>query len=241
MSAQPERYLVIGESGSGKSVLSAELVRSLRARGVAPLLVVVSADDATESPLSGLCGTREEVTDEVARRPLDLARFVRERGPAGVYLEVTAYGEAREAFMGRLGAAVLDVGACLFVVDEAHELAGRKADPRLLNVWTRGRKRGVTAVAITQSIKQRATSGVSPVILNRSTVLVVFGFADPTGHEAAQVVEFMPEAAPHLPRLRGPHDGRPPEYLVRHAPSGRAVAMLRTGEVPLSPERGAPV
>lgn len=226
---QPERYLVIGESGTGKTVLAAELVRRLRSTRAAPLLVVVSADDPRESPLARLCATREEVTDEVARRPLDLVALIRDRAPAGVYLEVTAYGEHRDAFMGRLGAAVLALGSCLLVVDEAHELVGRRADPRLLSVWTRGRKRHVTPVAITQSLKQRATTGVSPTVLNRSTVLVAFGVADPTGHEAAQLLDLMPQAREILPRLRGPQDGAP-EYIVRHAPTGRTVASLRDGE-----------
>lgn len=233
--SQAERYLVIGETGAGKTVLATELVQSLRARGAAPLLVIASTDDATESPLAALCSTREEVDTTRATRSVDLYAFLLARAPAGVYLEVTAVDAARDAFMDRLGAAVLQLGATLLVVDEAHELLGRRAGPRLLSVWTRGRKRGVTAVAITQSIKQRPTTGVSPTVLNRSTTLVAFGFADPTGHEAAQVLDVMPEAAEYLPRLRTPHDGGPPEYLVRHSPSGRLEAVMRDGVKLLAP------
>mgnify|MGYP002621596609 FL=1 len=233
--SQTNRYLIVGDSGSGKTVLAAELVRALQRARAFRNLVVLSADTADESALSVLCGQHDEVTDELARAQLDLIAYLRRHGPHGAYLEVTAQGDARARFLAALGTAVMGEGDTLVVVDEAQEIADRAAPLEFLNLWTRGRKRQVTVVAITQSIKQRPTMGVSPTVLNRSSVLVALSISDPTGHEHAQLSHLAPRLSEHLPRLRSPIDGGPPEYAVAHLPTGRALVNLRGGELDLSP------
>jgi hypothetical protein len=240
VSAQTDRYLIVGESGSGKTWQAAAIIDALRDRRAFRRLVVLSTDAPAESPLAQRCQHQEEVTDELAARPLDLERFVRERGPAGVYLEVTAFGAAREQFLARLGAAIMAAGDTLVVVDEAHEIASARAPLEFLQLWTRGRKRTVTVVAITQSLKQRPTIGVAPTVLNRSTVHVQFATADPSGREREQIVAAFPQIEPHLDALRTPHDGGRPEYGVRHAPTGRALVVKRSGELDLTPSPTAP-
>lgn len=234
MSAQTDRYLVVGESGSGKTWTAAAILDALRDRRAFRYHVVLSTDAPSESVLADRCQHHEEVTDELAARPLDLERFLRDRGAAGVYLEVTAFGSSREAFLARFGRAVMALGSTLVVVDEAHEIASARAPLEFLQLWTRGRKRHVSVVAITQSMKQRPTLGLAPTVLNRSTVHVQFATADPTGNERAQIVSSFPQIDPYLDALRTPHDGGPPEYGVRHAPTGRAIVSLRSGELDLS-------
>lgn len=234
MSEQTDRYLIVGESGSGKTWKAAEVIDALRDRRAYRYLVALSTDAASDSPIAARCQHHEEVSDELAARELDLERYIRDRGPAGVYLEVTAFGDSRAAFLDRLGAAIMGVGDCLVVVDEAHEIADRRAPLGFLQLWTRGRKRTVTVLAITQSLKQRPTVGVSPTVLNRSSAFVVFGTADPTGREQSQIAQVFPQIEPYLANLRTPHDGGRPEYGVRHAPTGRAIVALRSGELDLS-------
>jgi DNA helicase HerA-like ATPase len=240
VSTQTDRYLVVGESGSGKTWQAAAIVDALGDRRAFRRLIVLSTDSPDESVLADRCQHQDEVTDELAGRALDLERYVRERGPAGVYLEVTAFGATREQFLARLGAAIMAAGDTLVVVDEAHEIASVRAPLEFLQLWTRGRKRTVTVVAITQSMKQRPTLGLHPTVLNRSTVHVQFATADPTGNERAQIVATFPQIEPHLDGLLTPHDGGRPEYGVRHAPTGRAVIVKRAGELDLTPSAPPP-
>jgi len=234
MSQQTDRYLIVGESGSGKTWQAAAIIDALRDRRAYRYLVALSTDAPADSPIASRCQHHDEVDDDLAARELDLERYVRERGAAGAYLEITAFGDARAAFLDRLGAAIMGVGDTLVVVDEAHEIADRRAPLGFLQLWTRGRKRTVTVVAITQSLKQRPTVGVSPTVMNRSSAFVVFGTADPTGREQAQIASVFPQIEPYLANLRTPHDGGRPEYGVRHAPTGRAIVSLRSGELDLS-------
>lgn len=232
--SQTDRYLVVGSSGSGKTVLAGELLDALEARRAFTRLVVLSTDEPKESALAVRCEHHEEISTEVAGRRIDLEGYLRQNGAAGVYFEITALGAGRTAFLEQLGAAIMAVGHVLLVVDEAHSIADRHVGLGFLELWTRGRKRGVTVVAITQSMKQSAAVGVNMTVIRGSSALVVFQVIDPSGHEQEQILRHFPHLGPYLAGLKPPRDGDPPEYGVLHTPTGRASVRLRSGDVDLT-------
>lgn len=238
--SQADRYLIVGGSGSGKTVLAGMLIDELAERHAFNRLVVLSTDEPGESPLADRCQHRHEVSNELAAKRIDLRRFLRDQGAAGVYLEVTAIGPDRVAFLDALGQAVMELGDVLVVIDEAHAIADRHAQLGFLEIWTRGRKRNVTPIAITQSLKQSPQVGLNPTVLRLSTVLVVFSTPDPTGHQQEQIIQTFPRIAPYLADLRDPKDGDAPEYGVQHSPTGRAYVRLRSGDVDLTQPSSQP-
>lgn len=226
--SQTRRYMVVGESGTGKTEGSADLIDRLRDVPAYRYLVVVSMDTAQESPLADRCAGVVEVTEDVAAADLDLAAVI--EAHAGVYFEISAdiEGKAFPEFLGRLGRAVMALGDVLLVVDEAAEVTP-KAPAEFLACWSRGRKRGVTIIAICQSLKQRGRFGIHPTVVNRSDVLIAYQLSDTK--EAEQVageMQFRP-AVEIVPALATPLDGGEPEFLVADTKLGRIVAYRRAG------------
>jgi len=193
-------------------------------------LVVLTRDARDQTPLAEHCYVHLELDDAlVARTPrLNWVSMI-EASAAGLFLEVTALDSA-PALAG-LGAAVLEVGNVLVVVDEAQQVVGRRTPPQMLQVWTRGRKRGINVITVTQSLKQRPVWGLHPTIISESTALVTFLKSDP--NEQQYIVSLCPAARDLVGQLRTPRDGTP-EYVVSDLVTGRTLAVLRDGEHDIS-------
>lgn len=224
------RVLVIGGSGSGKSTLSEAIVERYATLGRYRYLVVLTKDAAEHSRLSGFCNAAEELSDDVAAAGIDWRAAIEAAG--SLFLEVTALeGDARRDCLDALGRALLELGDVLLVVDEAQQIVDRNAPPGLLQLWTRGRKHGVSIVTITQSLKQRSTWGLHPTAINEATALVSFLKTDP--NEVKQVTDLFPELGDRVATLKTPRDGSP-EYAVKDLITGRALLVTRQGELDIT-------
>ena len=222
------RFLVIGGSGSGKTTLVKEIAEAYRARGAYRQLVVVSKDTPEESALAPLCAVHVEVDDATAALNLDLTKAIRDA--ESIYFEITAVDVA--PFLSQLGPALMELGAVLVLVDESQNILDRNCPAPMLQVPTRGRKRGVHLVCITQSIKQRPTYGLNPTFINEATCLVTFLKSDP--NEQKHVLALFPELGDRLGELRTPRDGAP-EYAVKDLITGRCLLVARDGEHDITP------
>lgn len=225
MSTQTNRVLIVGDSGSGKTTLARELVRRYDELGRRELLVVVSKDASHESALAELCGASLVLSDELADRGVDW-RAVLERHPR-IYVEAEAIGGELLEQLDELASAILERGSALVVFDESNELLSRKAGRRLVSLWTRGRKRWIDAVAIGQSPLQAGDMGIHREVIKRSNALVAFQLRD--GREADAAARWLHCDAERVQNLRTPHDGGEAEYIVCHAPTGRAQLVGRSG------------
>lgn len=233
--ASTNRILVIGGSGSGKSTLAEAVVERYATLSKYRHLVVLTKDSAEQSRLSGFCNAAEELSDEAAAAGVDWRRAIEAAG--SLFLEVTAL-EPRDA-LDTLGAAIIELGDVLLVVDEAQQIVDRNAPAGLLQCWTRGRKHGVNIITITQSLKVRPNWGLNPVAINEATALVTFHKSDT--NEVAQVARLFPELGDRVASLRTPRDGTP-EWAVKDLITGRALLVTRQGEVDITagtPAEGA--
>lgn len=224
---QTHRYLIVGDSGSGKTVYVSHLLDAHEREKPSDFIVVISTDSPEDSELSKRCNKVVELDNELAALEIDWVRYLKKH--TSVYIEVTALDP--HAAIGRVAAALLTLGNALGVFDEINETVTRKADPRTLTLWTRGRKRGVHLVASATSMKQRDQTGINPVVITRSNVLVTFLVFEE--HEFNQITKEFPRIKPHLRNLKTPHDGGLPEYAWRHKPTGRERLVLRSGEYDL--------
>lgn len=231
---QTNRLLIIGSSGSGKSTLAEAVVERYATLGRYRYLVVLTKDAPEHSRLSEFCHAVAELDDKAAGAGIDWRRAIEAAG--SLFLEVTAL-DARDALAG-IGRAVIELGDVLLVVDEAQQVVDRNAPPDFLQLWTRGRKHGVSIVTITQSLKIGPTYGLNVVCRREATALVTFHKSDT--EELKQLRELLQSAelAERVPTLRTPRDGGRPEYIVRDLTTGRALLVSREGEVDMS--AGAP-
>lgn len=234
--ASTNRFLIIGGSGSGKSTLSEAIVEEYATLGRYRYLVVLTKDAPEHSRLSEFCNAAQELTDEIAAAGVDWRAAIQAAG--SLFLEVTALpGDELRDTLDALGQAVLDLGDVLVVVDEAQQIVDRNTPPRLLQLYTRGRKHGVHIITITQSIKQQATWGLHPTAIREATALVTFLKHD--RNEVKQISEIFPELGDRVSELRTPRDGAP-EYAVKDLITGRSVIVTRAGEVDITAGSSAP-
>lgn len=226
------RILCVGESGCGKSHLMSTYARKLWAhpkRQKRPrYLLVVSKDTVEQSRFSGLCKAKSEVPQAVADMELDIAALLRQHQSA--YFELTAHEP--KAFLAAVGSAVLELGSCLVIFDEAQSYLTSNAPHEVLDIYTRGRKFGIHAITIVPTIKQRGNYGLNRVITNEYTTLVSFRKTDPKEQEL--IAEHIPALAGNkdvLGSLKDPSDGKSPEFVVVDKLTGRASVQLRSGPV----------
>ena len=217
------RWLIIGESGSGKSYFASALIDDYLDNVACDLMVCFSTDAPGESRLAERCAHHVELTDELAELTVDHVAFLQKH--KSVYYELTALNPHR--FIGDVSEAVLALGYVLIVFDEADGYVNQKADRRTLSLYPRGRKRGVNIATIATSIKQNGALGLAPEVVRRSNILVAF-HTDET-HEQNAVYERFPRAKGQLGELLTPRDGGLPEYVIR-AEGGRELLVSRTGE-----------
>lgn len=214
---QTNRFLVVGPSGSGKSQLARRIIQAYQGR-YRYLVVLDTSEDYRP-----LCRAHVEITQSRAGHEYNLAGFIRRARSAA--FEVTAVKP--DAFLARLGAALMSLGDVLLVVDEAHQFLGPSCPLELLSVWTGGRKKNIHAIAITQSSKLSSTFGISKVIIRQTTAAIYFRTEEP--NEAATIEQAHPELAGHVRQLQTPHDGGAPEYAVVDTRRGRSGLLLRQG------------
>jgi DNA polymerase III delta prime subunit len=220
---QTNRILILGQSGTGKTTLALELAEQYLELGRREFHVTVSKDASYESALARLADSTCELTDERADAGIDWRRLL-EAHPR-LYVEVSAI-EPFKALDG-LGAALMQLGSALVIVDEANELAGASCGKQWLALWTRGRKRWIDVIAIGQSPLQSGQMGIHREISKRSNALVSFQLRDP--REAAAAAKWLEVNPDQISRLRTPHDSGAPEYIVTHADTGRAQLIARSG------------
>lgn len=221
------RLLVIGGSGSGKSTLSEKIVAEYKRQNKYRYLVVLTRDSAADSGFSGFCNASQELTSDLAKKSIDWKRAIEAAG--SLFLEVTALDP--HAALDELGRAILELGDVLLVIDEAQQIVDRNTREGLLEVYVRGRKRGISIITITQSIKQRSRWGLHPTAIGEASALVTFIKTDP--NEQKHVLEIFPELGDRLGRLRTPRDGAP-EYAVKDVITGRAIIHSREGEIDIT-------
>lgn len=226
------RLLVIGSSGSGKSTLVSSYVDEMQRKNKVNFLVVLTKDSAEESPFSARCAVVEELHNENAGAPVNWTGLLRDH--KSLFLEVSAFEP--HAALDELAAAVLELGSCLVVIDEAHQIVTKDAGMKLLELYTRGRKRGVHVCTICTSIMQRPGFGLNAVVVNEVSALV--SFLKTEQREVSKLSEIAPPFRDHLSTLATPRDHGAPEYLVLEFETGRALKVGRTGEVDIS-ERAA--
>ena len=222
-----DRTLVIGESGSGKTVLAAtyakKLIKHKDHRRRPRHTVIVSKDPREQSALAPLCQTHAEVSQRTSQMTLDLKTAIKEAG--SIYFELTAHDP--RYFLQQLGAAVLAIGGILCIFDEAQSYLKSDAPTEILDVYSRGRKFGLHVITITPSIKQRNNYGLHRTITNEYTKFIAFRKTEPL--EQKLITEHIPGASAELlANLKGPNDGKP-EYIVMDKLSGRTSVQLRSG------------
>lgn len=221
--ASTNRWLIIGESGSGKSRLAADLIDRYRRAGKRRHVVMLTLGAASESELTRHARAVVELDDDAAAQPISYRALI--EAEQRVLFEVTTVDPSPA--LERIAGAVMELGNTLIVIDEAAELVNQRAPQRVLSLWTRGRVRCVDIIAIAQSIKQRPALGLNAVAINRSTVLVAFQFSD--SNELADLRTRFPHTGDMIQALRSPRDGKAPEYAVRDALTGRECVYLREG------------
>lgn len=221
--ASTNRILCIGGSGSGKTTLMNEVVREYDRQDKYTYLVVLSKDEPEQSPFAERCALVAELDDDAAAAGIDWRAALAQH--RSLYIEVTAleYHDALDA----LGAALLELGSALIVVDEAQQIVDRNTKPGILQLYTRGRKYGISVISITQSIKQRSNWGLNAVAINEATALVTFLKTDP--NEQKHILELIPELGDRLGTLKTPRDGAA-EYAVKDLITGRVLLVARDGE-----------
>lgn len=221
--ASTNRILCIGGSGSGKTTLMQSVLEEYTRQHKYAYLVVLTKDEAENSPFSQSCAFKCELDDQAAAAGINWRRLLEEHG--SVFVEVTAL-EHHEA-LDALGQAVLELGSALVVIDEAQQIVDRNTGPQFLQLYTRGRKYGISIISITQSIKQRSNWGLNAVAINEATALVTFLKTDP--NEQKHVLDLIPELGDRLGQLKTPRDGAP-EYAVKDFLTGRVLLVARDGE-----------
>jgi len=155
-----ERLLVVGQTGSGKSVFAGRLLEHVRA---SPILVL---------------DTKGERTFDSIEQRVTLAQLKRmERGDLDDYVCLTPDEEeigdpmALDAYVRWVYRRLCP---CCLYIDELYMLhAGTHAGPGIVGAYTRGRSRGLTLIGGSQR-----PSWVSRFALTESSAYAVFWLAD---------------------------------------------------------------
>lgn len=226
---QAGNWLVIGSSGSGKSVYLDRLLSAYAGRY--RYLVVIN----TTSQLAEHCRRREYVPLEKLALPYDpakLAELIRAHG--SVHFEL-APGDAAEGFLDRLGQACMALGEyetdecrVLIVMDEARYWVKKGAMPRgLERCEAEGRKFGVDIIKATQRLGSSGVDTVDLAAVNQITRLAVFPLAEL--NQRKRVQEMFPDLPdPSSLRRPDPVAGRGGEYLVWDCLRGQGARIELT-------------
>jgi hypothetical protein len=218
---QTLRLLTVGKSGSGKSTLNKDILRALRGR-YRHLVICNIKRELSEfvPPWARFVVSDGERVDEEK-----LYRFIKRY--RRVFFQVI--DPKPQAFMDKLGRAVMRLRHVHVVVDEAHNLLEHGKEGRgFLMAITGGREQGISFQFITQSVMAGA-GGLSKVVQRQCTHFITFRLTDVA--EVKRILEMFGELGEGVARLAryNPQEGdpHPSEYAVKHMDASRAEVVRR--------------
>lgn len=229
--ATAHNWLILGQSGSGKTRFLRELVLEYKPRA-RRLLILNTSDE-----LRDLCKHYEYVDNEALERSYSiegLARLIDQKGrDGGLFLEI-APGDALPKFLDVLGEAVMSLGVknsdaleLVLVYEEAQNWLSKATMRRgTMRVETEGRKFGIAAVKATQVLAATGSDVLSPLAIKQVTRLVVFPLGE--ANDRLNVAKRYPDLGdPGELAMPNPARNWGPEYLVFDRPRGRVVRVVR--------------
>jgi DNA helicase HerA-like ATPase len=208
---QTFRLLMVGKSGSGKSALARQVIRSMEGRY--RHLIIVNRKREFAELVQGRYTVREDGSPAPALKQHRRILF-----------QVTGYDP--RPFLDQLGQTIMQMQDVLLVMDEAHHFFPRGQTPRgLFEVLTGGRELGHSTLFITQML-QGATGGIEPGVRRQASHLVTFRVSEP--REVQAVSDMFPELGEGVRTLARPENGLPPEYGIKDLDRDYAGVVRRT-------------